>query len=127
MQGELIHVAVWPGSLRNTNDITRFIALEGRSWVISVSGFLRPTDFEHLAESEFPMKSVMTSHPENFANGGSIIVDPTGQVVAGPLVDEEGIVYADVDPSIAIQERQNFDISGHYSRFDIFNRPLDFD
>jgi predicted amidohydrolase len=125
MQGELVHVAVWPGSLRNTQDITRFIALEGRSWVISVSGFLRPTDFSHLGESDFPMKSVMESHNENWANGGSVIVDPTGQVVAGPLVDEEGIVYADLDPSIAIQERQNFDISGHYSRFDIFNKPLD--
>ena len=125
LQGELIHVAVWPGSLRNTEDITRFIALEGRSWVISVSGFLRPTDFEHLSESDFPMKSIMDSHTENFANGGSVIVDPTGKAIAGPLIDEEGIIYADLDPKIAIQERQNLDISGHYSRFDIFNKPLD--
>ena len=125
LQGELIHVAVWPGSLRNTEDITRFIALEGRSWVISVSGLLRPTDFEHLTESDFPMKSVMDSHSENWANGGTVIVDPTGKVVASPLVDEEGILYADLDPKIAIQERQNLDISGHYSRFDIFNKPLD--
>jgi aliphatic nitrilase len=44
--------------------------------------------------------------------------------VQGPLVDEEGIIYADVDPLIVIKERQNLDISGHYSRFDIFNRPL---
>jgi nitrilase len=125
LQGELIHVAVWPGSLRNTEDITRFIALEGRSWVLSVSGFLRPTDFVHLSESEFPMKSVMDSHSENWANGGTVIVDPAGNIVAGPLVDEEGILYADLDPKIAIQERQNLDISGHYSRFDIFNKPLD--
>ena len=41
------------------------------------------------------------------------------------MVDEEGILYADLDPKIAIQERQNLDISGHYSRFDIFNKPLD--
>jgi nitrilase len=127
MQGELVHVAVWPGSLRNTQDITRFIALEGRSWVISVSGLLRPVDFSHLTESDFPMKSVMDSSKENWANGGSVIVDPKGQIVAGPLVDEEGILYTDLDPSIAIQERQNFDISGHYSRFDIFNKPLDLD
>ncbi len=127
MQGELVHVAVWPGSLRNTEDITRFIALEGRSWVISVSGFLRPSDFKHLTESDFPMKSMMESHSKNWANGGTVIVDPTGQIVGGPLVDEEGIVYADLDQSIAIQERQNFDISGHYSRFDIFNKPLDLD
>ncbi len=52
-----------------------------------------------------------------------MIVDPTGKIVAGPLIDEEGILYADLDPLLAIQERQNLDISGHYSRFDIFNKP----
>lgn len=124
LQKEMLHVAVWPGSLRNTEDITRFIALEGRSWVISVSGLLRPTDFSHLSDAEFPMKSVMESHPTNWANGGTVIVDPTGTVVAGPLVDNEGIVYADIDAALVIKERQNLDISGHYSRFDIFNKPL---
>jgi nitrilase len=124
LQGELIHVAVWPGNLRNTQDITRFIALEGRSWVISVSGFLRPTDFSHLTEDEFPMKEVMESFDKNWLNGGTVISDPTGQFTADPLVDSEGIVYADLDPLAAIEERQNFDISGHYSRFDIFNKPL---
>jgi nitrilase len=125
MQSELVHVAVWPGSLRNTDDITRFIALEGRSWVISVSGLMRSSDFAHLSETDFPMKSIMESSSVNWANGGTLIIDPKGQAVAGPLVDEEGIIYADLDPTLAIQERQNFDISGHYSRFDIFNRPLD--
>jgi nitrilase len=124
MQKEMLHVAVWPGSLRNTEDITRFIALEGRSWVMSVSGLLRPTDFSHLSKSEFPMKSLMESHPSNWANGGSVIVDPKGSVVAGPLVDEEGIIYAEIDAELVIKERQNLDISGHYSRFDIFNKPL---
>lgn len=124
LQKETLHIAVWPGSLRNTEDITRFIALEGRSWVMSVSGFLRPTDFSHLSESEFPMKSMMESYPTNWANGGSVIVDPRGTVVAGPLVDKEGIVYADIDLELVIKERQNLDISGHYSRFDIFNTPL---
>jgi nitrilase len=124
MQKEMLHVAVWHGSLRNTEDITRFIALEGRSWVMSVSGLLRPTDFSHLSKSEFPMKSLMESHPSNWANGGSVIVDPKGSVVAGPLVDEEGIIYAEIDAELVIKERQNLDISGHYSRFDIFNKPL---
>ena len=124
LQDEIIHVAVWPGSLGLTQDITRFIALEGRSWVLSTSGLLRPTDFSHLKESEFPMKSVMESQSKNWQNGGSMIVDPAGNIVTGPLVDKEGIIYADVDPLMAIQERQNFDISGHYSRFDIFNKPL---
>ncbi|MFX0092099.1 MAG: carbon-nitrogen hydrolase family protein [Candidatus Hodarchaeota archaeon] len=124
LQEEMIHVAVWPGSLKLTQDISRFIALEGRSWVISSSGLLRPTDFSHLNETEFPMKHIMESHSRSWQTGGSMIVDPKGQIVAGPLVDEEGIIYTDVDPIIAIQERQNLDVSGHYSRFDIFNKPI---
>jgi nitrilase len=124
LQEEMIHVAVWPGSYRLTNDITRFIALEGRSWVISTSGLIRPTDFTHLKKKEFPMKDIMMSRDTSWQNGGSTIVNPKGEVVAGPLVDQEGIIYADVDPLIAVKERQNLDISGHYSRFDIFNKPL---
>jgi len=124
LQEEMIHVAVWPGSIGLTKDITRFIALEGRSWVISVSGLMRPIDFNHLSEDEFPMKEDLMSDDKSLQNGGSMIVDPTGEIVAGPLVDEEGILYYDVDPLVAVEERQNLDISGHYSRFDIFNKPL---
>lgn len=123
LQEEILHVAVWPGSTRLTEDITRFIALEGRSWVMSTSGLIRPTDFAHLDEAEFPMKTIMESRSDSWQNGGSMIVNPKGEIVAGPLIDEEGIIYANIDPILAIQERQNFDISGHYSRFDIFNKP----
>lgn len=124
MQGEMIHVAVWPGSLRLTRDISRFIALEGRSWVISTSGLIRPEDFAHLNKKEFPMKDIMMSYKKSLLNGGSMIVDPRGNVVSGPLVDKEGIIYGNVDPLLAVEERQNLDISGHYSRFDIFHKPL---
>ncbi|NHJ85141.1 MAG: carbon-nitrogen hydrolase family protein [Asgard group archaeon] len=123
LQEEIIHVAVWPGSLKLTEDITRFIALEGRSWVVSASGLLRPSDFTHLEESFFPMKKLMESRDKSWQNGGSMIVDPTGKIVAGPLIDKEGIIYADIDPLLAIKERQDLDISGHYSRFDILNKP----
>ncbi|MCG3222676.1 MAG: carbon-nitrogen hydrolase family protein [Candidatus Heimdallarchaeota archaeon] len=123
LQEEILHIAVWPGSLKLTEDITRFIALEGRSWVVSSCGLIRPTDFQHLDEEVFPMKQIMESRTSSWKNGGSMIVDPTGKVVQGPLVDEEGILYQDIDPLVAIQERQNFDISGHYSRFDLFNKP----
>ncbi len=123
LQEEILHVAVWPGSISTTQDITRFIALEGRSWVTSTSGLLRSTDFSHLDESDFPMISIMENRAESWQNGGSMIVDPTGKIVAGPLIDKEGILYADINPLLAIQERQNLDISGHYSRFDIFNKP----
>ena len=124
LQEEIIHVAVWPGSIWLTKDITRFVALEGRSWVLSVSGLLRPIDLDHLTEEEFPMKKDLISTEKSLCNGGSMIVDPTGTIVAGPIVDEEGILYYDIDPLVAIEERQNLDISGHYSRFDIFKKPL---
>jgi nitrilase len=124
LQEEMIHVAVWPGSLRLTRDISRFIALEERSWVLSTSGLIRPEDFSHLSKDEFPMRDSMTSIKGNLQNGGSMIVDPKGNVVAGPLIDEEGIIYYDIDPLLAVEERQNLDISGHYSRFDIFKKPF---
>ncbi|MFX1259386.1 MAG: nitrilase-related carbon-nitrogen hydrolase, partial [Promethearchaeota archaeon] len=123
LQEEVLHVAVWPGSLKLTKDITRFIALEGRSWVISISGLLRTSDFSHLCPEIFPFKHIMESRKESWSNGGSMVVDPKGNVVSGPLIDNEGIIYADIDPLIAIQERHHLDISGHYSRFDIFNKP----
>jgi nitrilase len=123
LQEELLHVAVWPGSIKNTEDITRFIALEGRSWVISVSGLFRSSDVSHLDKEDFPIKDIMESYKRYWQNGGSMVVNPKGEVVAGPLIDKEGIVYADIDPIVAIQERHDFDISGHYSRFDIFNKP----
>ena len=44
--------------------------------------------------------------------------------MAGPLVDEEETLYTDVDPLVAIQKSRNLDISGHYSRSDIFNKPV---
>jgi len=123
-QGEMIHVAIWPGSHGLTRDISRFIALEGRSWVISTSGLIRSSDFGHLSLDDFPMRDRMMEREDSWQNGGSIIVNPKGEVVAGPLIDEEGILYADVDPLMAVEERQNLDISGHYSRWDIFNKPL---
>ncbi|MCY3412113.1 MAG: carbon-nitrogen hydrolase family protein [Candidatus Heimdallarchaeota archaeon] len=118
--GEVIHIAVWPGSDSLTKDISRFIALEGRSWVISASGLLRSKDMEHLSDEEFPMKEEMMKR-STWQNGGSMIVNPKGTVIAGPMIDDEGILYADLDQDTVIQERQNLDISGHYSRFDIFD------
>lgn len=118
--GEMIHVAVWPGSNRNTKDITKFMALEGRSWIISVSGMLRKEDLMHLDEKEFPVKHKVLASEGYWNDGGTVIVNPKGEVVAGPLIDEEGIIYADLDIESVIKERHNFDYSGHYSRKDIF-------
>lgn len=126
-QDELLHVAVWPGSGGLTRHITKFLAIEGRYWVLSVSGLLRTQDFIDLSEEEFPVKKFLNLEEKRgkfWQNGGTVIADPKGNFVNEPLTGKEGIVYADIDFLTAIEERQNFDYSGHYSRFDIFNEPL---
>ena len=115
-QGENLHVAVWPGCLRNTADITEFIAKEGRSYVVSVSGIYDPNQISDLLPHAEKIKSVI---PMDIANGGSGIMDPTGKWVIEPIVGKEGVFVAELDLDLVYQERQNFDPTGHYSRPDI--------
>lgn len=114
--GEDLHVAVWPGGEHNTKDITRFIALESRSYVISVSSLMRKEDFPaetpHLAK-------IMENAPAILANGGSCIAGPDGNWVIEPVVNKEGLLIATLDFNSVLEERQNFDPVGHYSRPDV--------
>ncbi len=115
-QGENLHIAVWPGSRHNTKDITRFIARESRSYVISVSSLMRKSDFP----SDTPYLEVLNENaPAMMANGGSCIAGPDGEWILEPVVDAEGILYADLDINRVYEERQNFDPAGHYSRPDV--------
>ena len=108
--------AVWPGSHSLTKDITTFMALEGRSWILSACGVYRGEDFGHLSLEDFPLRDEMLE-AGGLHSGGSLIAAPTGEIIAGPLPDyEEGILYAEVDKRTVLEERQNFDYSGHYSR-----------
>jgi len=115
-QGENLHIAVWPGCLRNTKDITEFIAKESRSYVMSVSGLYRKED----VGDELPYADLLREAiPENIANGGSGIVSPKGEWLMEPIVDKEGLFVAELDLQLVYQERQNFDVSGHYARPDV--------
>jgi len=115
-QGEDLHVAVWPGSDHNTKDITRFIARESRSFVISVSSLMKksnfPSETPHVDES-------IKNAPEILVNGGSCIAGPDGEWILEPVINKEGIFYETLDFSRVLEERQNFDVVGHYSRPDI--------
>ena len=115
-QGEDLHVAIWPGNLRNTYDITRFIAKESRSYVISVSGLMRKKDFP----ADTPhLKRITDDCPDTLANGGSCLAGPDGELIIEPVVDQEILVTATIDHRKVRQERQNFDPSGHYARPDV--------
>jgi len=115
-QGEDLHVAVWPGSDHNTRDITRFIARESRSYVISVSSLMTKSDFPKNTPH---LDAILKNAPEILANGGSCIAGPDGEWILEPVMYESGNLYATLDFNRVLEERQNFDPVGHYSRPDI--------
>ena len=120
--GEDLHVALWPGALRNTCDITRYLALEGRSYVLSVSGLLRPADIPE----DIPERGRILAGGEPFlADGGSCLAGPDGSWVLEPLVAQEALRVAEIDHGRVLEERQNFDPAGHYSRPDVTRLVLD--
>ncbi len=114
--GEDLHVAAWPGAKKNTRDITRFIAMEARSFVVSVSGLMSIKDFP---EDTPHLDTILANAPEVLADGGSCIAGPDGNWLVEPVINSEKIICADLDFNRVLEERQNFDPSGHYSRPDV--------
>ncbi len=115
-QGENLHVAVWPGSDYNTKDITRFIARESRSYVISVASLMHKEDFPSGTPH---LDKILAKAPDVLANGGSCVAGPDGEWVLEPVLHKEGILIETLDFNRVLQERQNFDPVGHYSRPDV--------
>jgi nitrilase len=121
-QGEDLHVALWPGHVRNTVDITRFIARESRSYVVSVSALLRRSDIPDA----LPGAEIMREQSaEIVADGGTCIAGPDGTWVVEPVGGEERLVVATLDHAVVRGERQNFDPVGHYSRPDVTRLVVD--
>jgi nitrilase len=114
--GENLHIAVWPGSDHNTKDITRFIARESRSFVVSVSSMMYKTDFPQDTPH---VDKILKNAPDVLANGGSCIAGPDGEWIVEPIINKEGIFYQTIDFNRVLEERQNFDAVGHYSRPDV--------
>ena len=115
-QGEDVHVACWPGSERNTADLTPVLAKEGRSYCISVSAIMRPEDVRDDTPYASEIKAALGDMP---ADGGSCVAAPDGSWVVPPLIGEEGLRYCTLDTAFIRRERQNYDPSGHYSRPDV--------
>ncbi|MCG8637559.1 MAG: carbon-nitrogen hydrolase family protein [Desulfobacterales bacterium] len=120
-QGEDLHVAVWPGGVHNTSDITRFVARESRSYVMSASGLMRRPDFP---ETTPYLDEILRESPEFFANGGSCIAGPDGEWIVEPCLEKERLITATINHRCVRAERQNFDPVGHYSRPDVLELKL---
>jgi nitrilase len=94
----------------------RHIACEGRCFVLGCNQFVTkemyPDDLEGLDE--------LDEHPEVICRGGSVIISPFGEVLAGPLYDQEGTLFADIDLAEVARGKYDFDVVGHYARPDVF-------
>jgi nitrilase len=90
------------------------IARESRSFVIAPSHFQRASAYP----DDFPLAELLEG-VDVIGRGGSAILGPDGAYLAGPLYDEEGILYAELDPTRLWEERQRFDAAGHYHRPDV--------
>ena len=98
----------------------RHIAYEGRCFVISACQFFTradcPADFD----------PIQGNAPETvLIKGGSVIVSPAGQIVAGPLEGCEGLVAAEIDLSDVARGKFDLDVAGHYARPDVFKLTVD--
>ena len=120
-QGTTLHVAAWPGSVGLTEDITRFIAMEGRCFVLSAGALLHADSIP----AEFPLRTDAVTDGELLYDGGSAIAAPDGSWVVKPVAGAERLVVADIDPAEVREERQNFDPAGHYFRGDVIGVTVD--
>jgi len=107
--------AAWTSSMQH-------IAREGGCWVISAGVALRNRDLP----DDFPERDTLYPPDEDWINpGDSLVITPGGEIQAGPLHQQQAILYAELDPDQAAIARRTFDPAGHYARPDVFSLQVD--
>ena len=114
-KGVQLYVAPTADSRESWVVSMQHIALEGRCFVLACNQFARRSDYPKDYPGEVPAdpNAIVT-------RGGSCIVNPLGQIVAGPVYDAEAILTADVDLGDIVRGTFDFDVVGHYARPDVF-------
>lgn len=120
-EGTEIYLAPTADSRDEWQASMRHIALEGRCFVLScnqyVSKDMYPEDLKYYSD--------LKDQPEHICPGGSAIISPLGQYVAGPVYNREETLIADLDLTLVPKSRFDFDVNGHYSRPDVFRLYVD--
>jgi len=93
----------------------RHIACEGRCFVLGCNQYVTKS----MIPEELPGVEELADQPEVLCRGGSAIISPLGDVIAGPLYDEEGLLVADLDLDEIVRAKFDFDAVGHYARPDV--------
>lgn len=99
----------------------RHIACEGRCFVLGCNQFVT----KDMYPADLPMRGELDDAPDVMCRGGSAIISPLGEVLAGPLYDEEGIIYAELDVGETVRSKLDFDPVGHYARADVVRLVVD--
>jgi nitrilase len=95
----------------------RHIAREGGCFVIGTATALQAKD----VPADFPERERLFADPDEWlCDGDAVIVRPNGKILAGPLRREKGVLTGEIDPEAARRARRSLDVTGHYSRPDIF-------
>ena len=110
--GVEIYLAPTADDSESWHDSIRHIAREARAFVLSSCVF--------QSAASYPDDVPLADGDELVGRGGSAILGPDGSYLAGPLWDEEGVLYAELDPQRLYEARQRFDPAGHYHRPDVF-------
>lgn len=123
-KGVQIYLAPTADSRETWQATLRHIACEGRCFVLGCNQFVARGDLpaELLGQ---PGLEELAAAPEVVCRGGSAIISPLGEVIAGPLYDRSGILYADLDLAQTIAGKFDFDVVGHYARPDVFRLAVD--
>ena len=125
-QGELVHIASYISLPVAPPDYDMAEAIKLRAIAHSFEGKLFTIVSCSTVSDEIitAMESIVPdarARLERKSSAFSGVIGPDGRTVGAPLIDEEGIVYADIDLGRCIQPKQMHDIIGHYNRFDVFD------
>jgi nitrilase len=116
--GVEIYLAPTADARESWQSTIRHIALEGRCFVLSCNQFVTKADYPNDLGKDSQRELDALDDP--VCRGGSAIIGPLGDYMAGPLWDEAGILYASIDLGEVTEARFDFDAAGHYSRPDLF-------
>lgn len=113
-QGVEIYLAPTADARPSWQATMQHIALEGRCFVLASNQLVRKTDYPERYQAD------LTNEPDIMCAGGSVIISPTGETLAGPLWHAEGLLVAQLDFATLIKSKLDFDPVGHYARPDVF-------